>query len=100
MTAEKGVKLLTDMFKPEEWWNGHEHLARQIGSMAILHRQIGCTYPPELTPEEWQGILTSIGEPLLAYADGIDDLEGYAERQAAAKEAVELFANWFDRFTY
>lgn len=95
MTAEIG----RTEFKAEEWWNGHAHLARVIGSMALNHRDLGQTYPAFLTVAEWHRILTGIGEPLMAYANGIDDLEGYEERRRAAQEALELFAQWFDQFT-
>lgn len=86
------------MFKPEEWWNGNAHLAHLIGSMALQYRDMGNGYPVELELAEWQGILTRIGEPLMAYAAGIDDLEGARERLSAAKKAMELFASWFDHF--
>jgi hypothetical protein len=85
-------------FRPEEWWNGNAHLARVIGSMALLHREISHRYPVHLTPDEWNDILGRIGEPLMAYAAGINDLEGSGERIQAAKTALELFANWFDHF--
>jgi hypothetical protein len=82
-------------FKPEEWWKGHAFLALQIGAMALQHRDIGNTYPEQLTHDEWKNILTRIGEPLIAYAKGIDDYNGSLARETAAKEALELFAQWF-----
>jgi hypothetical protein len=85
-------------FLPEQWWNGHAHLAHQIGSMALQHRDMGNGFPSELTHAEWQAILTRIGEPLMAYATRIDDLEGAGERKSAARDALELFTNWFDHF--
>lgn len=85
-------------FKPEEWWNGNAHLAHQIGSMALLHRDIGNSYPTSLSDDAWKDILTRIGEPLMTYAAGIDESDGYADRAVAAKAALELFALWFDKF--
>lgn len=85
-------------FKAEDFWNGHAYLAHQIGSMALQHRDVGHSYPAGLTHGEWQDVLTRIGEPLMAYAAGIDHDEGVQERQEAAKAALELFASWFDKF--
>lgn len=86
-------------FLPEEWWNGDKHLAHLIGSMALLHRDIGNTYPSELEADEWHRILTRIGEPLLAYAAHDTDVDDLApQRRAAAKQALELFSHWFDKF--
>lgn len=94
MTAE----MVRTEFRPEEWWNGDTYLARIIGSMALLHRDIGNTHPESVSPDEWKSILTRIGEPLIAYAQDCDLSEGDKERRMAAKTALELFANWFDHF--
>ena len=85
-------------FLPEQWWNGHAHLAHQIGSMALQHRDMGNGFPEHMTHDAWKELLTRIGEPLMAYAARIDDLEGAGERKAAARDALELFTNWFDHF--
>jgi hypothetical protein len=86
-------------FLPEEWWNGHAHLARVIASMALQHRDIGNTHPADLTKAEWDDVLTRIGEPLLAYATEIDRFDGDpGERLTAARKGLELFASWFDKF--
>ena len=89
-------------FLPGEFLNGDQYLARQIGSMALQHRDLGSGFPWEQTKESWKDILTRIGEPLLAYADGKDVEDpgrtDFKKLNDDAKEAMKLFAEWFTAF--
>lgn len=97
MTACEYDKL---MFEPRQWWNGDVHLCRVIGTMALTHRDMGNCYPAELELQEWRDILTRIGEPLLDYAQHFEDIGGITpERRLAARDAMRLFAEWFEHLS-
>lgn len=88
-------------FSDQDWWNADQYLAGLIGTMALHLRDHGNGYPcqPEyMTEPEWKDILTKIGEPLVAYAEAKRLDVNSPETTEAARDALRLFAEWFDKF--
>jgi hypothetical protein len=82
-------------FSEIDVWNADTYLAGLIGTMALWHRDHGSTYPDGMTVGEWHAILTKIGEPLVAYANG-KFTEKAAPLVTDAREALILFAQNFE----
>ena len=89
---ERGERGFGDV----DWWNGNSYLTGVIGQMALHHRDHGNGHPESLSWEEWKDILTKIGEPLVAYAAAAADEKVTTELLLNARQALNLFADWFD----
>lgn len=85
-------------YSTTDWWNGHVFLTGVIGQVALKHRDCAHTYPEELSAEEWKGILDKIGGALCAYSQAAHTNNQTAEQTAEAREALRLFAEWFEKF--
>lgn len=84
-------------FAAEDAWNGDVYLTGVIGTMALNLRDHGSAYPDSLTLDEWKDILTKIGEPLVAYATAKTQ-DPNSVNPGLARDALRLFAEWFDHF--
>lgn len=89
---ERGERGFADV----DWWNGNSYLTGLLGTVALHHRDHGNSHPEALSYEEWRGILTKIGEPLVAYAEAAADEKVTTDQLLAARAAIHLFADWFD----
>lgn len=87
-------------FSDQDWWSGDIYLTGLIGTMALHLRDHGNGHPSHMTLEEWKDVLTKIGEPLLAYANGTfsQTRESSTALTADARAALVLFSNHFDHF--
>jgi len=76
-------------------WSFDVYLAEVIGNGVHDLCKFSHGYPPEITWEEWERILTKISDGFLYYSKKFDEDEEFEEREKRLDESLELFKKYF-----
>jgi hypothetical protein len=101
--GEMGLKIHRRQRRKSGWsvydaWSADGHILRIIGEIALYYREHKAGYPVGISEDEWNDILTRIGEPLIDYANRQFEAQFDDPMWEKATKALKLFAKWHAHF--